>query len=95
MTPLGTARRRPNPALGAAAARTRAELKVSQTELGRRLGCTQQFVSRCERGAVPMTPARVRRVAAALGVSPRRIYLAAQPTLVPIAHSARDREHSR
>jgi transcriptional regulator with XRE-family HTH domain len=71
-------RRRPNPNLGPAAARVRAELQVSQAELGRRLGCRQQYVSKFERGLVPVTPTCVRRIADALGVPARRVYLEAR-----------------
>jgi transcriptional regulator with XRE-family HTH domain len=74
-------RRKLNPALGPAAARVRAELHISQEELGRRLECSQQYVSKFERGIVPMTPACVHRVAEALGVSARRVYLEARKNL--------------
>jgi predicted transcriptional regulator len=75
-------RRRANPNLGAAAARIRERLKVSQVELGRRLDCSQQYVSKFERGLVPMTPSCVQRVADAFApeeaVTARDIYLEAR-----------------
>jgi hypothetical protein len=67
-------RRRPNPNLGPAAGRIRERLNVSQTMLGWRLECSQQYVSKFERGLVPMTATCVERVADALGVSAREIY---------------------
>lgn len=55
---------------------------MSETELGRRLrsrrtgekGVSQEFISKLERGGVPMDPRRVIEVAKALGVPTRRIY---------------------
>lgn len=82
--PLGgvVARWQSNPEMGPAVRRIRRELGLSEAELGRRLpsrrtgemGVSQEFVSRMERGGVPMDPQRVTEVARALGVSIQRVY---------------------
>lgn len=46
---------------------TRLKAKVTQVELAGRLGWTQSFVSKCDRGAVRLDMVQVRRVCTALG----------------------------
>lgn len=73
---------RSNPEMGRAVRRIRKERGMSEAELGRRMtsrrtgekGVSQEFVSRLERGGVPMDPARVTMVARALGVTVQTIY---------------------
>lgn len=60
--------------LAGAVRRARRAEGVSQSELARRLECSQQYVSKIERGVVVFTPACVATIAAALGVPVGRIY---------------------
>lgn len=47
---------------------TRLKAKVTQVELAERLGLTQSFVSKCDRGTVRLDIVQVRRICLALGV---------------------------
>jgi transcriptional regulator with XRE-family HTH domain len=65
--------------MGPAACRIRVERGLSQTELGRNLGgLSQQFVSKIERGQVPVTPKCATKLARALGVPIQRLYAEAR-----------------
>ncbi len=46
---------------------TRLKAKVTQVELAKRLGLTQSFVSKCDRGTVRLDIVQVRRICLALG----------------------------
>jgi transcriptional regulator with XRE-family HTH domain len=73
---------RPNPKMGPAVARIRVEQGLSQAELGRNMGgVTQQFVSKVERGLVPVTPKCATRLARGLGVPIQRVYAEARKNL--------------
>lgn len=48
---------------------TRLKAKVTQVELAKRLGLTQSFVSKCDRGTVRLDIVQVRRICLALGVT--------------------------
>lgn len=48
---------------------TRLKAKVTQVELAERLGLTQSFVSKCDRGTVRLDIVQVRRICLALGVT--------------------------
>jgi len=47
---------------------TRLKANVTQVELAERLGLTQSFVSKCDRGTVRLDIVQVRRICLALGV---------------------------
>jgi transcriptional regulator with XRE-family HTH domain len=65
--------------MGPAVSRIRVERGLSQAELGRNLGgVSQQFVSKVERGLVPVTPKCATRLARALGVPIQRVYAEAR-----------------
>ena len=57
------------PSLALALARSRA--KLTQTELARRSGVAQTHISAVENGHEPLTLARAKKLATALGVHPR------------------------
>ena len=54
--------------LAATLRETRLKAHVTQVELAKRVGLTQSFISRCDRGTVRLDIVQVRRICLALGV---------------------------
>lgn len=54
--------------LAATLRETRLKARVTQVQLAQRLGMTQSFISKCDRGTVRLDMVQVRRICLALGV---------------------------
>lgn len=62
---------------GARVAQARRDRRMTQEELGDRIGLTKGQISRIENGLSEITTARLRAIAKALGVNPRKLLDAA------------------